>query len=152
MKKVILAIALVSTTQLASARIPATTTVAPTVRGGWVRLLPGDTPSAGYFRILNGNDRPLALSGVRTDAFGSSMLHETRRDRNGVAGMYMVPQVTIPAHGERVFAPGSFHVMLVQPRRSLHVGDRLSLSLRFAPDQVVTTECALMAPGWIPSN
>lgn len=150
MKKLAFALMLLSVAELAGAGVQRAPATQPIVRGCWIRLLPEEAPSAGYFDILNHGDRPVVLTGVETDAFASSMLHETQHNDWGATGVVMVPRVMVPAHGELGFMPGGYHVMLERPRRGLHIGDRLMLSLRFAPDQVVATECAVTGPGWVP--
>ncbi|WP_258170415.1 hypothetical protein [Burkholderia multivorans] len=34
----------------------------------WIRALPGDLPSGGYFSVMNMTDKPVDLTGVHTDA------------------------------------------------------------------------------------
>jgi hypothetical protein len=51
-----------------------------------------------------------------------------------MAHMSHQKQVTIPANGSIVFAPGGYHLMLMKPKRSLRDGDEVSVNLVFDDD------------------
>ncbi|WP_255209024.1 copper chaperone PCu(A)C [Paraburkholderia youngii] len=76
----------------------------------WIRSMPGDEPSGGYFKLMNMGDKPVDLKGVSTEAFGMSMLHQTQTT-GSTSKMVMVDKVTVPANGTLTFAPGGYHVM-----------------------------------------
>lgn len=116
------------------------------VRDCWIRLLPGSAPSAGYFTIENSGGQAVSLTGVRTDAFGMAMLHQTRQNKQGVMGMFPVHDVPVPAKGQLAFAPGGYHVMLEKPVEPLHVGDKVALTLVFGGSQALTTRCEARSP------
>ena len=115
------------------------------VQDCWIRLLPGSAPSAGYFTIENSGSQSVSLTGVRTDAFGMAMLHQTSQDKQGVMGMSAVHDVPVPAKGQLVFAPSGYHVMLEKPAKPLHVGDKVALTLLFG-GQALTTQCDARSP------
>ena len=114
-------------------------------RDCWVRLLPGGVPSAGYFTIENSGGQPVSLTGVRSDAFGMAMLHQTSQDQQGRMSMSAVHDVPVPAMGRLAFAPGGYHVMLEKPAKPLHVGDRIALTLLFG-NEALTTQCDVRSP------
>ena len=51
------------------------------VRDCWIRSMPSNLPSSGYFVVANNGDRPATLTGVATPAYGMAMLH--RSESNG---------------------------------------------------------------------
>lgn len=104
----------------------------------WIRLMPGDLPSAGYLVIHNDGDKPRSLKSVTSDAFGHVMLHESMRS-SGVQHMRMLEQVTIPAHDELAFKPGSYHLMLMDKQRTLQVGQHVVMTLHFADGGSLST-------------
>lgn len=108
----------------------------------WIRALPGDLPSGGYFKASNSGDQPVDLVGVTSDAFGMAMLHQTQ-SQGSTSSMAMVHQVAVPAHGSLAFAPGNYHVMLEQPRQPLKIGSTIPLTFAFGDGQKMTAACAV---------
>ena len=108
----------------------------------WIRALPGDLPSGGYFKASNAGDQPVDLVGVSSDAFGMAMLHQTQ-SQGSTSSMVMVHQVAVPAHGSLVFAPGNYHVMLEQPKQPLKIGSTIPLTFAFGDGQKVTAGCTV---------
>ncbi len=104
------------------------------VHDAWIRLLPGDLPLGGYFTLVNESQAPVSLLGVRSEAFGRIMMHRSVVT-NGVAGMQGVDTLEV-APGETLhFAPGGYHLMMMQRREPLAVGDSVAVTLEFAGGQ-----------------
>ncbi|NPT40627.1 copper chaperone PCu(A)C [Paraburkholderia sp. 1N] len=112
----------------------------------WIRALPGDLPSGGYFKASNSGDQPVNLVGVGSDAFGMAMLHQTQ-SQGSMSSMAMVDQVAVPAHGSLVFAPGNYHVMLEHPKQPLQIGTTIPLTFSFSDGEKVTAACAVKSAG-----
>ena len=85
-----------------------------TVQDCWIRNMPAGLPSGGYFVVRNSGAQPVELTGVSSSAYGMTMLHQTVA-QNGMSRMEHVDSVAVPAQGELVFKPGSYHAMLEQP-------------------------------------
>lgn len=119
---------------------------AVSVSACWIRALPENLPSGGYFKMTNSGSQEVALTGVQTDAFGMAMLHQTR-EKNGMSTMAMVKQVPVPAHGTMSFAPGGYHVMLEKPRKPLTPGMSLPMTFLFSGGQKVTATCEIKSAG-----
>lgn len=111
-----------------------------TVEQCWVRLMPAQVPSAGYFKINNQQDSPIELLAARTDSFGLTMLHQTYEE-DGLAKMKETDGLLIEPHQHLSFEPGGYHVMFEQPTGSLEVGDKMDLELLFGHEQKVTAAC-----------
>src|ERR1700692_3037818 len=60
----------------------------------WIRALPGNLPSGGYFVAMNAGDQPVDLVGVETPAFGMAMLHQSQT-QGGTSRMVMVDKVVV---------------------------------------------------------
>ncbi|EIN03204.1 hypothetical protein WQE_00040 [Paraburkholderia hospita] len=110
------------------------------VSGCWIRLLPGNLPSGGYFSMMNMGAQPVDLTGVRTDAYGTAMLHQTQSN-GSTSNMVMVDKATVPAHGTLAFAPGGYHVMLEQPKTPLKVGISIPFTFVFGDGEQVNAMC-----------
>lgn len=96
-----------------------------------IRLLPGDLPLAGYFDLTNTGGESITLVGAGSPAFGKVMLHRSLQ-REGQSQMQHVSELGL-APGETVhFAPGGYHLMLMQRSQPLQIGDEVIIRLRFA--------------------
>ncbi len=106
----------------------------PSVRAShvWVRAAPpGVTVLAGYFTLENLTDAPLKLTAATSPEFTSVEMHQTV-EKDGVASMQPVDDVSIPAHGKVEFVPGGYHLMLMQPKKDLGIGSLVTLRLVFS--------------------
>jgi copper(I)-binding protein len=115
------------------------------VSGCWIRSMPGDLPSGGYFNVMNMSDSPVDLTGVETNAFGMSMLHQSQSN-GSTSTMVMIDKATVPANGTLTFAPGNYHVMLEKPAKPLKVGTSIPLDFTFSDGEKVTAECIIKSP------
>lgn len=95
-----------------------------------------------FMRIVNDSGEADRLVGGRTEVANTVEIHETVVEGE-VMRMQMLPEgLEIPAGGEVVLKPGSYHVMLIGLQRDLKVGDRFEVELLFekAGARVVTVE------------
>lgn len=100
----------------------------PEVSAAWIRMPPANLPMmAGYARITNPCVAAVTIVSAGSAAFASTSLHETRLEA-GISRMRATPSLTIPAGGDATLAPGGFHLMLMQPRAPLQVGQQVSVT------------------------
>lgn len=85
------------------------------------------------------------MTGASSPDYGMVMLHQTTEE-DGMAKMSMVHEFVIPAGEELAFKPGSYHVMLEQPARSLTVGEEVQLDLGLANGERVSATCEIKPP------
>ncbi|GIW20528.1 MAG: hypothetical protein KatS3mg065_0824 [Chloroflexota bacterium] len=146
------------------------------VRDPWIRLTDPSRPLGGFMTIVNAGPTDDAVIAAESPAFGSIELHETAPMASGESptpvdhgmaspmpsdhgmmsptpsgsGMAMtmrpVAEIPIPAGGEQVLQPGGYHLMLMDPKGSLTVGDSVELTLRFKSGRSLTLEVPLRAP------
>ena len=109
------------------------------VSGAWIRYLPGDIPSAGYFTLANKGSVGVELTGAESAAFGKVMLHQTV-EQNGVAKMVMVRALPIAPGAKLVFRPGGYHLMLTHPKKTLSIGSKVPITLNFKDGTRVRVE------------
>lgn len=76
------------------------------------------------------DDRLLSVESPISD---DAQLHEHAMSTSGAMKMQQVPNVVVPAGKDVMFAPGAYHVMLMQPkdRSLLSDGKRFPLTLHF---------------------
>jgi copper(I)-binding protein len=111
----------------AQAATPSTVTAA----GAWCRATPPSAPSAGCYVTLTAraDDR---LVGVDTTAADHGEIH-TMDMTGGVMRMRRLADgLALPAGKAVELRPGSFHVMVIGPKRQLKAGEFVTLTLRFA--------------------
>lgn len=110
-----------------------------------MRLLPGDLPAAGYFTLHNAGDASVTLIGAESPAFEDAAMHRST-NQDGMASMQPVPQLAL-ASGEQVaFAPQGYHLMLMNRKRPLSVGDEVEVVLLFEDEQRLTASFQTVSP------
>jgi copper(I)-binding protein len=85
---------------------------------------------AAYFTIENTGDTDDALVGAASDVARRVELHETVTEE-GMHKMLPVDEIAVPAGGEAVLEPGGYHVMLLDLKEELAVGDTFHITLTF---------------------
>lgn len=111
----------------------------PRIEAGWIRLIPGGMMMGGFARLVNPCPAPAAVVAGESPQFGAVELHESTME-NGVSRMRPVPRLEIPAKGSVELRPGSYHLMLMQPKDKLAPGMRVPITLQLADGQTVTAE------------
>lgn len=110
-----------------------------------LRMLPGDRPGAGYFKLYNAGDEPAAVVGAETDAYASVELHMSM-EKDGMAMMHGVERFEVPPGETREFAPQGYHLMFMRPQQSLNVGDEVEVRLILEGDERVETTFEVVSP------
>jgi len=96
--------------------------------------LPSGSNAAVYFQLENSTDHEVELVGAESD-IAEAEIHQTIMSE-GLMQMAPVDQITI-APGETVsFAPGGFHVMLMNVP-ALELGQKVKVTLLFRDGQQV---------------
>ncbi|QBF24960.1 copper chaperone PCu(A)C [Pseudomonas tructae] len=111
----------------------------------WSQELPPNAPNvAAYFVVHNNGKTADTLLSVDSPISDDAQLHE-HVHKDGLMKMQQVPSVEVPAGGDLKFAPGAYHVMLMQPKdRSLLTdGKRFPLTLHFKNAGDITVEVAV---------
>jgi len=117
----------------------------------WVRWLPGDLPAAGYLTLTNEGDTPLTLTGASSPDFATTMLHQSREE-NGMERMLPVTSILVPPHGRVQFAPGGYHLMLMQPQHSITPGAHVVVTFKLAGDATITVPFEVRGPDGRPAT
>lgn len=93
-----------------------------------------------YVILHNHTDVEDALVAVTSDISEVVELHLSNVDTNDVMEMSPLESIAIPAGDEIAFESGSYHIMLVNLKQDLHIGDEITITLQFESyqDVVVT--------------
>ena len=101
------------------------------VRDAWVREAPpGVAMMAGYMALRNNGSRSQVLVAASSSGFETVMIHRTIV-KDGIAGMVHASQIDLLPNASLIFAPGGYHLMLMNPKRTLRAGDSVVINLKF---------------------
>jgi copper(I)-binding protein len=109
------------------------------VADAWSR--PAIGPNGAVYLTIEGGVSDTALSGASasSDVAAAVELHQTVIRDDGTMGMTEMPQVTIPAESTVMMVPGGLHVMLLDLKEPLELGDTFELTLTFDDGTNLTT-------------
>ena len=111
------------------------------VRDAWVRETPpGVAMMAGYMVLQNNTSRSQVLVAARSSGFEIVMIHRTIV-KEGLTGMEHAPKIEILPNASLIFAPGGYHLMLMNPKRTLRAGDPVVINLEFRGGLVLRVAC-----------
>jgi copper(I)-binding protein len=101
------------------------------VRDAWVRESPpGAAMMAGYMQLRNNTSRSQVLVAASSSGFETVMIHRTIV-KDSMAGMEHARQIELSPKASLIFAPGGYHLMLMNPKRPLRAGDPVVINLEF---------------------
>jgi len=102
------------------------------VEGAWVGEVPPSSPvAAAYMTIKNNGTADDKLLSVTSSISGSTMVHQTLVDEEGVARMDMIDALVIPAGKSVVLKPGGTHIMLMDLKEPVTGKEKIELDLKF---------------------
>jgi copper(I)-binding protein len=116
------------------------------VMDAWSRESPMlDLAGAAYMVIHNSTDADDALVGASSPAAEFVELHLSSMDDEGMMSMNQVTEIPLPAHGDGVLKPGSYHIMLINLVEPLEEGAEIELALEFATAEPQMVSVPIMA-------
>ncbi len=101
------------------------------VRNAWTRPSLAGQTAAVYFVIANGTSQNDVLLSANVEVAQSAEFHMSMNEGNDVMTMAPLKEVPIPAGRNVEFAPGGYHVMLVNLSKPLQAGDTFPIQLTF---------------------
>ncbi|MBV8649363.1 copper chaperone PCu(A)C [Paludibacterium sp.] len=104
-----------------------------TIDGAWARSTASKAANgAVYLNISNGGSEADKLLSVSSNVAGKTQIHQTSLD-NGMMRMRALTDGVAIAPGQPVhFSPGGLHIMLLDLKAPLKLGDHFTLTLTFA--------------------
>jgi copper(I)-binding protein len=115
------------------------------VKNGWIRWLPGELPAGGYLTLVNTGGTPIVLTGATSTDYGSVSLHQSRL-RGENTQMVPVSSITLGPHSSLDFQSMGYHLMLMQPKRTMHPGEHVVVTLTFSSGAPVRAQLELRPP------
>ncbi|MFN2168670.1 MAG: copper chaperone PCu(A)C [Anaerolineae bacterium] len=101
----------------------------------------GMAGTGGVFMLLKNEGKEAdRLIGGQTDVAKVVEIHETVMEGDVMKMQMLADGLEIPAGGEVLLKPGSYHVMLIGLERDLKVGDTFTLELQFEKSGAMALE------------
>jgi copper(I)-binding protein len=66
--------------------------------------------------------------------------------KDNVMTMSEIPSLEVPANGQVELKPGSYHIMVMELKKDLKVGDKIQVALTFEKAGKVIVEAEVRAP------
>ena len=106
----------------------------------WARVSAPGAPSAGFIVVTNSGSEDDILLSVAGDFADRLELHRTQEIDGVMKMMHQKNGIVIPAGGQVVFQPGSYHLMFMGLSRNFELGERYSVELTFKRAGTLTIE------------
>lgn len=97
-----------------------------------VRPAAQGTNSAAYFTVYNGTANADTLLDIASNEAEDAGVHESYVTEDGLSGMRPAGTLAIPSGDSLVLQPGGFHVMLMELKRDVVIGDSIQFQIQFA--------------------
>lgn len=104
-----------------------------------------------YMQLNNSGGSPDALVSASTDVAEVVEIHETVIE-NDVMKMHPVQKIEVPADGMAMLQPGGYHVMLINLKKQLEPGSKISVTLNFEKSDPMTIEAEIKDMGAMDGN
>jgi len=96
----------------------------------WMRPAAQGENGAVYFVIHNHSSEADEITSVSTDIAQAVEIHESTMNGD-VMEMHQLESLPLEAYAEIKFAPGGLHLMLVNLKKDVNVGDEIEITLHF---------------------
>jgi len=108
------------------------------VKDAWIRAMPPTGKSTAAFMVIeNSNAHEMVLKSAACDIADLVQIHTMEQDGE-IMKMKEIPELSIPANGQRVLAPKGFHIMLIGLLRPIKEDEIIPITLDFADGSSVT--------------
>lgn len=101
------------------------------IKNAWVRPTAKGENSALFFTIQNNGTKADTLIDASSNVSDDVMIHETYSKGKDMMGMRMLKFVAVPAHEEVKFKPKGLHVMIMEVKEDLKIGQTKDFTLVF---------------------
>lgn len=110
-----------------------------------VAVPPGIGETSVFLTLTNTGAQPLKLTGARAEVAGRAMLMNTVKS-GAMTGMKMAAALVVPARGQLVLSATGDHLMLMNLKRSLKVGETLKVVLVTGDGRSLTVNATVRKP------
>ncbi len=97
----------------------------------WIKNLPAVVPvRAGYMSIANGQANSVTIKRLTSESFGRIEIHRSI-EKDGVVSMQPIHALTIGPDESFRLAPGGYHLMMMNPVKTLVPGNKVIVTIGF---------------------
>ena len=102
-----------------------------TVKSAWARRsMSGSSNSVAYVSLHNSSAKDIQIVGATALSVANRVeIHTTATDSDGVSRMVKLDKLVIPSGGDIVMKTGGIHIMLLDLKKALNVGDKVKINL-----------------------
>jgi copper(I)-binding protein len=111
----------------------------------WIRWLPAGVPAAGYLTLVNAGDETYALIAAESAYFGSVTIHRSVA-HEGSMRMEEVKAIAVAPHSRVDFGAQGYHLMLMNPLRSIESAKEIPITLHFRDGTSLTIPFEVRKP------
>ncbi len=105
------------------------------IENAWVREAPPRASvMVAYMTIKNPSNTDISVNSISSNDIEKVEIHLSK-DVNGVAKMLPQKNLNIAARSSVTLKPGSYHLMLIKPKKWFKQGDRITLELLLSNKQ-----------------
>ena len=116
------------------------------ISNAWIRPSPPNAPTrVAYFDISNTSEQMIEIVASNSPDFDLAMIHDTTII-DGIAKMQHLDTLKIPANSTVSLKPLGKHLMLIQPTRTLTLGDAAQITLTSDQGEKFTTTITVQEP------
>jgi hypothetical protein len=101
------------------------------IKKAWLRPAAKEMNTALFFEIINNGDKPDTLVEASSKISDDVMIHESYKKGKDMMGMRMLGFVAVPPKSVMMFKPKSLHVMIMEVKEEVKIGQRKEISLVF---------------------
>ena len=112
------------------------------IHSAWMRPAGQGENGAVYFIIHNHSSKADELIVVSSDIAAAAEMHESKMSGD-VMQMKQVESIPLEAFAEIEFAPGGLHIMLVDLKQDIRLGDEIDVILHFKNSQDINIRVAV---------
>ena len=115
------------------------------VENAYIRAMPpGQKVTAMFLGLNNTSATPHKLIRAESNISESVELHEHKHD-NGMMKMRQVENVAIPAEGTTTLQPGGYHIMMINLKQNLQLGQKVPVTLVFEDESSLPLQVEIKA-------
>lgn len=103
---------------------------------------PGAGVMAGYMEISNLTSKKIDIINIDSQSFKTIEMHQSK-DVDGFAKMLPQKKLSIPANGKLILKPGSFHLMLIKPKKWFKHGEQITLNFTLSDITKISLDVAI---------
>lgn len=97
---------------------------------------------AGYMEIHNNSQNNIEIFSISSDAFAHVEMHRSA-EMDGFAKMLPQKKLNIPANDKLILQSGSYHLMLIKPKKWLRHGEKVKLTFTLSNQQTQSIEISI---------